>query len=401
MKNKTFDAPPFGYHDVVELSIDSITNLGLGLGRVQNWVIMVPFVCVGERVRAKIFKSYKNYSVADLLEILQPSDKRVSPCCPLFGRCGGCQYQHMSYSEQTRLKRAQVQELLLRLGGVDVAVNECLSSPQVYNYRSKITPHFQKFRTPDTFSIGFLSYGCRQKLTDVPSCPIATDAINAALSSIRDDVRISARGKKRGGTVLIRDNLEHIETNSNACVTQTVGDFRFMFRAGSFFQNNPFLLPDMLKYAANRACEGCDYLIDAYCGVGTFGIYAARYFKNVRGIELDEDAISLAKKNVSLNNIENIAFFPGDAAQIFKDVDFPRDLTCVLIDPPRAGCGKEFIEQLLEFLPKKIVYISCAPDTQARDIAILKELYEIVDVQPVDMFPQTRHIENIATLILR
>lgn len=392
--------PPFKYHDEVELDITAITNLGLGIGRVNNWVIMVPFVCIGERVRARIFKIHKNYSEADLLQVLVPSDKRVEPRCPLFGSCGGCQYQHMQYPEQLRLKRSHVHELLLKLGGIDVPVNECLSSEHEYHYRSKITPHFQRFRSEETFSIGFLSYGCRQKITDIPECLIATAGINSVWPKIRQDVLSSARTKKRGGTILLRDTFNGVETNSNACVEQDVGAYKFMFKAGSFFQNNPYLLPKMLDYAAH-AGQGCDFLIDAYCGVGTFGIYAAKYFERIYGIEIDDDAIKLARKNAKINDVRNADFVSGDAAKIFVNVPFASENTCILIDPPRAGCGKDFIEQLLTFLPKKIVYISCAPDTQARDIAILKARYKISDVQPVDMFPQTRHIENIVTLDLK
>lgn len=398
----TFDAAedtrPFKYHDEVELTITAITNLGLGVGRVNDWVIMVPFVCIGERVRARIFRMHKNYSEADLIEVIERSSDRVHPRCPLFGHCGGCQYQHMKYSEQLRLKQSHVHELLLRLGGVDVPVNACLYSAHEYNYRSKITPHFQKFRNAESFDIGFLCHGCKQKIIDIPQCPIATIGINHALPAIREHTRQTAYKKKRGGTLLIRDSLEHIETNHNACIEQDVADMRFMFKAGSFFQNNPYLLPTMLDYATHT-CQGCRYLIDTYCGVGTFGIYSARYFQQVYGIEIDDDAIMLAKKNATFNAVNNISFLSGDASQIFSGINFSAEDTCVLIDPPRAGCGEEFIKQLLSFLPKKIVYISCAPDTQARDISILGTEYTIIDVQPIDMFPQTRHIENIVTLI--
>ncbi len=391
---------PFSYHEKVELTITTVTNLDFGIGRINNWVIMVPFTCVGERVCAKIFKNHKNYSQADLEDVLVTSENRTQPRCPLFGTCGGCQYQHMKYAEQLRLKRAHVQELFYKLGGIKLEVNECLYSSQEYHYRSKITPHFQKFRDVDSFKLGFLSYGCHQKITDVPQCPIATIGINAALPSVRQNTLLFARTRKRGGTLLIRDNLKNVVTDNNICVEQIIGDFCFRFKAGSFFQNNPYLLPQMLEYAAN-AGKGCKFLIDAYCGVGTFGLYAAKHFDHVYGIEINNDAIVFARENASINNIKNISFTTGNATRIFADITFPADDTCVLIDPPRMGCGKDFIEQLLSFLPRKIVYISCAPDTQARDVNILKTRYEITDVQPVDMFPQTRHIENIVTLVLK
>ena len=137
---KNFNPHPFAYHQELELMIDSLTNLGLGVGRVDNWVIMVPFVIPGERVKVRIFRNRDQYSEADLVEVLEASDKRVEPQCALFGRCGGCQYQHIEYSEQLKYKAQQIEELMLRNGGIEAPVAASESTDQIYAYRSKITP---------------------------------------------------------------------------------------------------------------------------------------------------------------------------------------------------------------------------------------------------------------------
>ncbi|MDR0595907.1 MAG: class I SAM-dependent RNA methyltransferase [Puniceicoccales bacterium] len=394
---KNFIPKPFAYHEEMELRISTITNLGLGLGRVNNWVVMVPFVCVGELVKVRVFRNHKNFSEADLITVLEPSDKRVEPTCALFGKCGGCQYQHIAYPAQLCMKRAHVREAMLRLGGVNGEVSECIHSEHIYGYRSKITPHFQKFKKDKNFPIGFLANSCNSKLVDVECCSIATKNINGELGVVRERTKVLAKTFKRGGTLLLREGNEGITTDSNAIVAQNIGKFVFRFKGGSFFQNNSYVLPKMVKFVT-EVSRGCDYLVDAYCGVGVFAICGAEYFCDVRGVEIDQEAIFFARKNAEINGVANISFTPGDAAKIFAQISFQGDRTCVIIDPPRSGCSDDFIEQILTFAPRKIVYVSCAPDTQARDIKSLITKYEVRQLQPIDMFPQTRHIENIAVL---
>ena len=165
MPKKKFNAHPFAYHQEIELEITTLTNLGLGLGRVAltgeaeaRWVVMVPFTLPGERVRARVYRNQKNFSEADLVEVLTPSVHRVTPPCPLFGRCGGCQYQHLTYTEQLKWKQRQVGELLRHMAGIAFPVNPVIGSPREYGYRSKITPHFRAPRegeAADLLPIGF------------------------------------------------------------------------------------------------------------------------------------------------------------------------------------------------------------------------------------------------------
>lgn len=391
---KNFQPVPFQYHEKVEIEITDITNLGMGVGRVGQWVVMVPYVCLGETVEVQIYQNYKNYSVGDLVKVLTKSPERIAPKCPLYGVCGGCQYQHMRYDEQRRLKQKQVKDGLMHIAGLpSVEVEECLSMAEHdYFYRSKITPHFQKGRP----EIGFLKQGTRS-LVDVPQCPIATSAINAILPAERQKIESLKSSMKRGGTLLLRDVGGKVETDNKKEVEQMVGNYRFRYYAGEFFQNNPYMLP-LFAETVVQAAQGPRYLIDSYCGVGLFGIIGARYFQKVIGIEINKDAITLARKNAQLNGISSISFVAGTAERIFDEVTFPAEDTAMIMDPPRAGCDKLFLDQLMHYGPQKLIYVSCAPDTQARDIKWLLPMYEIVRIQPFDMFPQTRHIENMVVL---
>jgi len=397
---RNFQPHPFSYHQEIELRIDDLTNLGQGVGRIDGWVIFVPFALPGEKVLARIWRNKKQYSDADLVEILEASPDRQEPVCPLFQECGGCQYQHLSYKAQLEWKSKQITQLLEKMAGLKTAVNNCLGrKDRTFGYRSKITPHFRRPpHIPDT-AIGFQRFSSRS-IIDIESCPIASETINQALPVERQRLRDRGDSYRRGGTLLLRDSEGGVITDMKAIATEKVGDHVFEFVAGEFFQNNPHVLPLMVDYALDKAAgEGIEYLVDAYCGVGVFGICGHDRFQSVAGIEVSERAVELAQSNASRNKLQNLSFHLGQAEAIFQQIDFPPDKTTVLLDPPRKGCDPDFIRQLLDFGPRRIVYVSCGPDTQARDVSMLAETaYMVTDVQPVDLFPQTRHIESIITL---
>ncbi|MDR2512918.1 MAG: class I SAM-dependent RNA methyltransferase [Puniceicoccales bacterium] len=405
---KKFNPVPFAYHEEIEVEVETLTNLGDGLGRVGNWVIMVPFALPGERVVGRIWHNAANFSRADLVRVLRPSSERISPRCPLFGHCGGCQYQNLAYNAQLAWKTRTVAELLKRLAGADAPVNPCFPSPQEFHYRSKITPHFQALRhdkaTTD-FPIGFLATNQREKIVDIPACPIATKAINEALPGIRAKTRANKTSYKRGATILIRETAEGIVTDPRRIVTERLTtpegtSLELKFPAGDFFQNNPYILPAFTHYALSQARNGgSSFLLDAYCGSGLFALAGARYFKHVTGIEVNAEAVRTASLNAQANNITNCDFIAGSAERIFEAMDTPAHETTVLMDPPRRGSDSVFLQQLIARAPNRVVYVSCSPDTQMRDLKILLSAgYFIADIQPFDLFPQTRHIENILTL---
>ncbi len=397
---RDFVDEPFTYHQEVVLEISALTNLGSGLGRVDGWVVMVPYSLPGEKVRVRVWRNKKNYSEADLLEVTEPSKDRVEPVCSLFGECGGCQYQHLDYAAQLRWKTHQVEELLEKIGEIEnPTVQPTHPSSRQYGYRSKITPHFQKKREGKPMNIGFLRASSRS-IVDVPQCPIATDAINEALPAERESVLSGRRKFRKGATLLLRDAYEGVATDPKAIISQKVGQLLFQVRAGEFFQNNPFILPEMVDCVISEARgDGIRYLVDAYCGVGVFCLSASSYFEKLAGVEINAEAVNLANANAVLNKVENCQFTIGNAESLFSALSFEPGATSVIIDPPRKGCGNHFLEILAAYGPQKIVYVSCDPATQARDLKLLANLsYKLKKIQPFDLFPQTRHIETVATL---
>ncbi len=451
VKNRKFNDQPFPYHHELEVEIATLTNLGVGLGRVAlpvpqvsglspqvsppsgAWVVMIPFTLPGEKVRARVYRNHKNYSEADLLAVLTPSPHRTDPKCPLFGRCGGCQYQHLTYAEQLKWKRQQVEELLKYMAGIEFAVNPVIGSPREFGYRSKITPHFRAGRAnrPDEPRadgssgglalppppIGFLKQGTRFDLVDVPRCEIATPEINEKLPEVRarTRARLAAGEYKRDATLLLRHAQEGVITDYEAVIHEVIDPqpstlnsqpgaakpLRLHFLARDFFQNNPFILPAFTGYVREQAAgSGAHFLVDAYCGSGLFALSCAPAFQKVAGIELSATSIKFATENAAANGIANTTFRAGDAAQIFAGLEFPPADTAVVIDPPRKGCDESFLNQLFAFGPRAVVYVSCDPATQMRDLkGFLAAGYKLTAVQPFDLFPQTRHLECVITLV--
>jgi 23S rRNA (uracil1939-C5)-methyltransferase/tRNA (uracil-5-)-methyltransferase len=490
---KKFNDQPFPYHHELEMEVSTLTNLGVGLGRVPlpnsqpstllpddgpdkpragssaaaqaarlipgtehgatgsqqqgnpqlaqppgGWVIMVPFTLPGETVRVKIYRNHKNFSEADLLEVLTPSPHRIDPRCPLFGRCGGCQYQHLTYAEQLKWKRQQVEELLKYMAGVEFTVASVIASPREFGYRSKITPHFRAGRDnggpsspwaaadrevspPKTETpIGFLKQGSRFDLVDVPHCDIATPEINAKLPEVRAKTRqrLAAGEYKRDATLLLRHAQEGVVTDYDTVIHEVIAvaglaeagpgsstpatkPLRLHFLARDFFQNNPFILPAFTGYVRQQAAaSGARFLVDAYCGSGLFALACAPAFEQVAGIEVSETSVKFARENAQANGIANATFIAGDAAAIFAGLTFPPAATAVVIDPPRKGCDESFLRQLFAFSPGTVVYVSCDPATQMRDLkGFLAAGYRLAAVQPFDLFPQTRHLECVITLV--
>jgi 23S rRNA (uracil1939-C5)-methyltransferase/tRNA (uracil-5-)-methyltransferase len=248
-------------------------------------------------------------------------------------------------------------------------------------------------------AIGFLE-AQRRITVDVPSCPIATPAVNARLAELRAEVLGRWAGYRRGATLLVREASSGVTVDPRAVITERVGDLELEFLAGDFFQNNPFLLPRLVDHVARAAAaSGARFLVDAYCGSGLLGLAAAPRFERVLGVEVSETAVRWARANAARNGRDNCAFIAADASAVFGAIPFAGADTAVIVDPPRKGCGDAFLEQLARFAPRAIVYVSCNPETQARDAARLRAAgYDCRHVEPFDMFPQTRHVETVATL---
>ncbi len=412
----------------------------------QEWEVRVPMVLPGERIRARIFKNFDTYSEGDLVEVLSASAERIQPHCSLAGKCGGCQFQHLSIETQRRWKTEHVRKGLLEqeIAGyrqLDM-LQPALGTNEIYGYRSKLTPHYEapiRNKTTDEYEMGPIGFQqqCSRQVLDVEECPIATPAINAKLLQTRLDLHQKAKegllnGKKKrkrhrrnkgdaGATLLFReadpdaDGNPVVITDNKEYMTTTVKGISFRYQAGNFFQNNNYVLPLMVDGVLTASIQPTSvgstpkYLIDCYCGSGLFALTAASKFDLCVGIEVQDKAIEEATANAKTNGIRNCQFMAASAEAIFKSPrkitlegfqdqrvqDFPRDETVVVLDPPRKGCSGVFLEQLYEYSPQRIVYMSCGPDTQARDAKGIVEIggYNIVSIQPYDLFPQTKHIE--------
>jgi tRNA/tmRNA/rRNA uracil-C5-methylase (TrmA/RlmC/RlmD family) len=394
-----FKPHPFTYHQELEVRIESLTNEGVGVARVDGWVVFIAFALPGELVKCWVFRNHKSYSEADLAEVIEPSSDRVQPVCALFGTCGGCQYQNLDYAEQLRWKQRQVAELLQRMAKIDFPVEPVVASPQQFGYRSKITPHFHRPKDGEVGAIGFLRAGTRSRIVDVPRCEIAMDVLNEKLGAVRDGVRAGALDFKNGATLLLRASEGGVLTRNDEKAAEVIHGMRLEFQAGDFFQNNPFILPAFVDHVITEAtASGARFLIDAYCGSGLFGICAAPRFERVSGVEISETAVAKAKHNAQLNGLQNCDFLAADAQRIFASIAHEATESVVIVDPPRAGCSEDFLSQMFAYGPRAVVYVSCNPATQMRDLVRFVEAgYTLKKVQPFDLFPQTRHLECVMT----
>ncbi|KAJ7358328.1 tRNA methyltransferase [Mycena albidolilacea] len=454
---------PFEYHQELELQVVAACSTGSALATSPEssrpWVVVVPFSLPGETVRVRVYRNARMHSFADLLEVVVPNpelrdDSAVQ--CKYFESCGGCQYQMLPYEKQLNLKRDVVVKAYKNYADLPEtaipAIESTMPSPKQYNYRTKITPHFEaptkaqrvdpKNPSNDTDRPGWLKIGFNlvgtHKVMDIEDCPIATPIIRETLPAVRANVVKNLYTYKKGVSLILRDSLPPASTTAAAvdaassepethvCITdhrgtarEKIGPWIFEYPNSSFFQNNNSVLPSLTDYVQSRifaplpsgANPTPTHLVDAYCGAGLFAITLSPHFATVAGIELSAESIRAATNNAALNAVPEgkISFRAGDAADIFRTVgDFPPRETVLLIDPPRKGCDEPFIKQLLGFRAQTVVYVSCNVHTQARDVGMIirgsgedgKGRYVLESLRGFDLFPQTAHVESVAVLRL-
>jgi len=344
-------------------------------------VVFVPFVLVGETVEVEITELKKNFARARLLQILTPSPERVDPQCRYFGACGGCQYQHISYAEQLRMKHKQIADLFERVGKLPrEVVAPVIGCPQPYGYRNRIMIRSQWNGPAKKLEIGFIRVD-NKFVEDITECKIAEPSLNEQITHVR------ANPPPKGGIkVVLRVQPEGWEVPKD-----------------SFFQNNFFLLPKLVETVREALqAGGSRHLIDLYCGVGFFGIEAAGVVDSFVGVEYDKLAIAAARQNAASRKINNGGFVAAKVEDILPELlqKFSAEKTAVILDPPRKGCWPETLELLRQTRPAQVIYVSCHPATMARDLNILcaDGVFELARVQPLDMFPQTQHVECVADL---
>ena len=372
---------PLQIGDRLDLAIDDIAFGGEGVGRVDDFVVFVPFVLVGETVGAEIIEVKKHFARAKLVRVEKPSAERVEPACRYFGRCGGCQYQHVAYAAQLRLKQKQIADLFERIGkfSPDVVAG-VIPCPQPFGYRNRIMVRSQWNKPEQKLNIGFVRWDCGL-VEDIEECRIAEPALNEQLRHVR------AHPPPRGGLKVVLRTLPEDWT----------------VPPDSFFQNNFFLLPQLVETVRGRILAGgTRHLVDLYCGVGFFGIALAETVESFVGVEYDQRAIRAAQRNASARRITNGQFISAKVEDILPGLlqQLAPEKTTVLLDPPRKGCLPATLQLLREAAPAHVIYVSCHPATMARDLNILcaDGVFELAHVQPLDMFPQTQHVECVAEL---
>ncbi|KAM0282977.1 hypothetical protein ACHAQH_002788 [Verticillium albo-atrum] len=454
--------------EILELSSTG-DGLGFQVGSSNPQVYVVSFVAPGDVARVKVVRHVleDGYTATDYLSIITPSplrdDSRVS--CKYFTQCSGCQFQMLDYADQLRHKRSIVVKAFKNFSQLPPelvpTIGDTIGSPLQYGYRTKLTPHFDgppgswrkgKQRAPFTTKppIGFNVKG-RRAVLDIEDCPIGTQAVRNGMKKERERIEGEYTTRNHGATLLLREStkrypkngdeqpptelpegavrvdtdaftdIKTCATDNKAMTSEYIDDFLFTNPAGSFFQNNNSILPPFTAYvrehvlppAALATAPGAKpikYLIDAYSGSGLFTITLSGIFTTSMGIDIAADSIASARKNALLNNFteDQCTFLAADAPELFKHVKYDPDETVVILDPPRKGCDASFLGQLLDFGPRRVVYVSCNVHTQARDVGVLvrgevdgakkRTRYEIESLRGFDFFPQTGHVEGVAVL---
>ncbi|MYL55523.1 23S rRNA (uracil(1939)-C(5))-methyltransferase RlmD [Pontibacillus yanchengensis] len=453
--------PPVQKNQTIEVTFEDLTHEGNGVGKVDGYPLFVPYALPGETGQVKVIKVKKNFGFGKLLDVEEESQERVEPPCNVYVQCGGCQLQHMSYSLQLDMKQKQVKDAMHKIGHLsDVPVHPVIGMDDPWRYRNKIQiPVGEK--DDGGLKAGFYRKRSHE-IIDMDTCIIQdehNDRMVEAVRRIAEQYGIEAYKEEHHSGVLrhimvrtgqhtgdimvvlvtktkklphqdaivneIREtfpNVKSIVHNVNSKKTNVIlgeqtnviwgdkyivdqiGDIKFNISPKSFYQVNPTQTKRLYDQALEYAdLKGHETVVDAYCGIGTISLFLAQKAKRVLGVEVVAPAVDDAKKNAKLNDIENAEFYVGEAESLlpwWQAQGLQPDV--IVVDPPRKGCDESLLKAMIEMKPEKIVYVSCNPSTLARDLRILEDGgFETQEVQPVDMFPQTGHIECVSQIVLK
>ena len=441
------------------VDIVDIGQGGVGIGKFEGFTVFVDGGLIKDKIKVKITKSKKNYAVGDIVEIIEPSPYRVErKCCKELKDCGGCQIQELDYKEQLNLKTNEVKQVISRIGKLDdVVVHHALGMEEPFRYRNKAQFPIQKVDGVPV--IGFY----KKKSHDIiptDECIIQHDVNDKIIKIIKTYIRaykvsiydekthtgvlrhlvtkvgfttkevmvvLVANGRKlpylnelasvlkenKPGFKTLGVNVNRERTNvilgnenrviyGDGKINDNIGDLVFEISPLSFFQVNPVQTEVLYNKALEYAALGeNDTVFDIYCGIGTISLFLAQKAKKVYGIEIVEEAIKDAKRNAELNNLDNVEFYVGKAEEVVpKMYKQGKRANVVVVDPPRKGCDEKVLDTIVSMQPDRVVYVSCNPSTLARDLSYLDERgYKCLEVQPVDMFPHSVHIENVALIV--
>ena len=414
----------------MECYVDGISHTGEGVARIDGKATFIPFAIPGETVTIKIIETKKNFQRARLEEVITPSPDRIEAPCPYYFRCGGCSYQHISYARQLAFKRQVVKESLKRIGGIDIEVNQVIGMENPWRYRNKVEWHTGKESGQPT--MGYYINESRV-LIGIDSCLLISQEMQDYSRYIKDHLeelrvpedcevilRQSSRNREMmlifkgagAGDIDFAKMLNYQEVASiysidggtprlhfgDQRLTDAIFDLKYEFSPQAFFQVNHTQTEKMVEIIKEFAqLRNSDTVLDAYCGTGSIALALAGSVRRVVGVESFKAAIKDAKMNVFKNNITNCKFIKGACEEIIPNLEELFDV--VVLDPPRTGCKAELIQAIIKKSPRCIIYVSCNPATLARDLAIFNNAaYTVDQVQPIDMFPQTSHVETVVCL---
>jgi len=439
---------------ITEAEIIDLNHMGQGVAKIDNFVVFVSGAITGDTVEIEITETKKNYAVGQIINIVKPSQFRITSPCKYYEQCGGCQLMHMDYNEQLRYKKTRV---INELNRADIHFEESIVQDTIgmevpYRYRNKTA--FSVTERNNKIQIGPYEQGTYNTV-DINSCMLQSQEADNAVESFKNLMTkygIKPYNKKtKQGTIrnivirnnrkdelmliivtttenfsgknnLVRDitslvpsirtvvqNINDKDTNlilgrknitlyGDGTIIDTIDDLVFTISPETFFQINPVQTEKLYQTAIQYAdIDKDDICFDIYCGIGTISLMAAKKAKKVYGVEIVEQSIINARENASRNKINNTEFFAGKAEVIVPRLykqNIKADI--VIVDPPRKGCEKEVIDTIISMSPKKVVYVSCNPSTLARDVKLLENSgYRLEKVQPVDQFPWTVHVESI------
>ncbi len=451
---------PIQKNDYIDVVFEDLTHEGAGVAKVDGYPLFVPYGLPGEKAKIKVTKLNKGYGFGRLMELYEESPDRVEAPCPIYRQCGGCQLQHFSYAGQLKAKEKMVRELMTRIGKLDdVIVHPVLGMEQPWNYRNKaqvpvgemeggLVAGFYAKRSHEIIDMdecliqftendelirlvkricekyGVKAYNEKQHkgtlrhimvrtgqvtgelmvvlVTRTPDIPNRRKIVEEIVEAVPGITSIIQNVNTKRTNVILGDQT--ITLWGADVISDYIGDIKFEISPRSFYQVNPaqtkVLYDKTLEYAG---LSGNETVIDAYCGIGTISLFLAKKAKKVYGVEIVPEAIEDARKNASLNGIANVEFAVGEAETVIPNW-YKQGIIAdtLVVDPPRKGCDENLLKTIAAMKPKKVVYVSCNPATLARDLRYLEDNgYKTVEVQPVDMFPQTMHVESVAKLVLK
>lgn len=446
---------------IIDLEITDLNQSGAGVGRwgSEQRVVFVPETVPGDRIRARLVQVKPRYAYGQLQELQVASTHRLRSRCIVADKCGGCQWQTVSYDYQLQAKQNQVMQALTRIGKLtDPLVEPILAAPADLHYRNKATYPLGQSRQaqPPKVLAGYYQKGTH-RLINLNQCPVQDDRLDPLLAGVKQDIQrlswpiydeqqhqgslrhLALRVGRRTGEILLTlvsreaqlagleqqattwlerypdlvgvclnincDRTNRIFGESTHCLAgrpylrEILCDLEFHIRPETFFQVYTEQAEALVNLMlAHLNLQGTETIVDAYCGVGTMTLPLARQAQTVIGLEVQAAAVEQAQANAALNSINNVQFQVGSVEQLLPALTVRPDL--VLLDPPRKGCDPAVLQSLTQTCPAQIVYVSCNPTTLARDLAHLVEGgYQLVRVQPIDFFPQTTHVESVAFLV--